>query len=84
MRRRHRRIKMSLVSDDTALVKHLNGILAKLVRASGASDDYVYRLHVLDDPQLNAFTPGGGHVFITTGLIRAFGDRGPARRRDSP
>lgn len=66
-------IKMSLVSDDAELVKHLNGILAKLVRVSGAPDDYVYRLHVLDDPQLNAFTPGGGHVFITTGLIRALG-----------
>lgn len=64
-------LKMSLVSDDTALVRHLNGVLARLVRASGASDDYVYRLHVLDDPQLNAFTPGGGHMFITTGLIRA-------------
>ena len=68
--------KMSLVSDDTALVEYLNVVLAKLVRVSKAPDDYTYRLYVLDDAQVNAFTPGGGHVFVTTGLIRALETEG--------
>lgn len=68
--------KMSLVSDDTALVTHLNRVLAKLVAAAGATDAYTYRLHVLDTAEINAFTPGGGHVFVTTGLVRALKTEG--------
>ncbi len=69
-------LKMSLISDDDALVTHLNGILAKLVKVSGATPDYTYRLHVLDDDQVNAFTPGGGHIFLTTRLIGALATEG--------
>ena len=68
--------KMSLVSDDTALVDYLNGMLAKLVAAAGAGDGYSYRIYVLDDADVNAFTPGGGPIFVTTGLIRALETEG--------
>lgn len=63
--------KSSLVSDDEALVAHLNAVLGKLVRAAVAPGEYRYRAYVVEDAALNAFTPGGGHVFVTTGLIRA-------------
>lgn len=68
--------KNALVSDDSELTAHLNRVFAKLVAAAGAPGEYTYQVHVLEDPQLNAFTPGGGHVFITTGLIRALGTEG--------
>jgi predicted Zn-dependent protease len=32
---------------------------------------YVFRWHVVDDPQVNAFAVPGGHVVVFTGLLRA-------------
>ncbi len=32
---------------------------------------YVFRWHVVDDPQVNAFAVLGGHVVVFTGLLRA-------------
>jgi predicted Zn-dependent protease len=29
-----------------------------------------YRVYLIDSPHANAFTPGGGHIFVTTGIIR--------------
>ena len=68
--------KNALVSDDRELIAHLNGVFTRLAAAAGAPGEYTYQVHVLEDSQLNAFTPGGGHVFITTGLIRALGTEG--------
>lgn len=63
-------VRQYLRSDDTAFETYLNRIAVKLARAAGATD-YTYRLYLLDDAQVNAFTPGGGHIFVTTGLARA-------------
>lgn len=40
----------------------------KLVRESNISD-YEYRFYVLDDPGINAFTPGYGYIYINRGLL---------------
>ncbi|MGI9412393.1 MAG: M48 family metalloprotease [Hyphomicrobiales bacterium] len=63
-------VAQHLHSDDRAFEAYLNTIAVKLARAAGAKD-YTYRLYLLDDAQVNAFTPGGGHIFVTTGLVRA-------------
>lgn len=63
--------KTSLMSEDKVLIGYLNKMLGRLVAASEAPPEYAYRLDVVEDTALNAFTPGGGHVFVTTGLMRA-------------
>ncbi|NNE22100.1 MAG: M48 family metalloprotease [Rhizobiales bacterium] len=37
---------------------------------------FEYRVYLLDDPRPNAFTTGGGHVFITAGLVAALRTEG--------
>jgi len=68
-------LKNHLRSEDAALEAYLNKMTVKLATAAGSSD-YAYRVYLLDDPQVNAFTPGGGHVFVTTGLMRALETEG--------
>ena len=63
-------IRQHLHSDDKKFETYLNEIAVRLARAAG-NNDYTYRLYLLDDAQVNAFTPGGGHIFVTTGLVRA-------------
>lgn len=63
-------VRQHLHSDDKDFEAYLNRMTVKLARASG-NNDYAYRLYLLDDAQVNAFTPGGGHIFVTTGLVRA-------------
>lgn len=41
-------------------------------------DHFDYRVYLIEDPRPNAFTTGGGHVFITTGLIAALRTEGQA------
>lgn len=67
--------KNHLRSDDRALEAYLNQMTQKLATAAGAAD-YTYRLYLLEDAQVNAFTPGGGHIFVTTGLMRALENEG--------
>lgn len=66
----------SLRTEDVALESHLNAIMRKLVAAAGVGEDYRHVLYVIEDSQANAFTPGGGPVFVTTGLLRALETEG--------
>ena len=63
-------VRQHLHSDDKEFEAYLNRMAVKLARAAGNAD-YSYRLYLLDDAQVNAFTPGAGHIFVTTGLVRA-------------
>ena len=57
-------------SKDTQLEDYLNVIANRLknTQAHGASELY-YKVYLVDSPHANAFTPGGGHVFVTTGIV---------------
>ena len=39
-------------------------------------DKFDYRIYLLDDDRPNAFTTGGGHVFISTGLVATLHSEG--------
>jgi Zn-dependent protease with chaperone function len=52
-----------------AAVEVVDGIGERL--AAAAESPYLFRWHVVDDPQVNAFAVPGGHVVVFTGLIRA-------------
>lgn len=43
-------------------------LLAELIKKSDINSDYKYKIHLIDDTLINAFTVGG-HIFITTGII---------------
>jgi Zn-dependent protease with chaperone function len=51
-----------------AAVEVVDGIGERL--AAAAESPYLFRWHVVDDPQVNAFAVPGGHVVVFTGLIR--------------
>ena len=57
-------------SKDTELEDYLNVIANRLknTQAHGASELF-YKVYLVDSPQANAFTPGGGHIFVTTGIV---------------
>ena len=57
-------------SDDTQLEDYLNAIVTRLktTPAHGASNLF-YKVYLVDSPHANAFTPGGGHIFVTTGIV---------------
>lgn len=57
-------------SEDTELEDYLNAIVTRLknTREHGASGLF-YKVYLVDSPQANAFTPGGGHIFVTTGIV---------------
>lgn len=57
-------------SEDTELEDYLNTIVTRLknTREHGASGLF-YKVYLVDSPQANAFTPGGGHIFVTTGIV---------------
>lgn len=57
-------------SNDTQLEDHLNAIVTRLKTTPehGASGLF-YKVYLVDSPHANAFTPGGGHIFVTTGIV---------------
>ena len=57
-------------SDDTELEDYLNEIVTRLKATPehGASNLF-YKVYLVDSPHANAFTPGGGHIFVTTGIV---------------
>lgn len=63
-----------LVKDD-ALNKRLQGIMERLKPAALAESAYPasWQLHVIDSNRADAFTSGGGHIFITRGMIDLLG-----------
>ena len=45
-------------------------IIKKRLLAAIGPTNYDYQLHVLDEPEVNAFATLGGHIFIFSGIIR--------------
>ena len=57
-------------SSDTELEEYLNAIVQRLKNTTAHNNATVrYQVYLVDSPQANAFTPGGGHIFVTTGIV---------------
>lgn len=54
--------------NNSKVVDFVNKVGQKLVKESQIND-YEYRFFVLDDPGINAFTPGYGYIYINRGLL---------------
>ncbi len=56
--------------EDRALNAYVGGIVRRIeaVRPRGSVP---IRVHIVKDADVNAFTPGGGHVFVNAGMIAA-------------
>jgi len=52
---------------NSKVADYVDEIGQKLVKASGINKKY--RFYVLDDPAINAFTPGYGYIYINRGLL---------------
>ena len=70
----HAQIRQSakLVTDPQVL-DYVDEIGESLVKAT-EPQPYIFRFTVLEDPALNAFTIGGGYVYVTTGVVEQAGD----------
>jgi predicted Zn-dependent protease len=66
------RNQMKLVNDP-ALLDFVDEIGESLVKAT-EPQPFTFRFTIIDDPVLNAFTIGGGYVYVTTGVIEQAGD----------
>jgi predicted Zn-dependent protease len=53
--------------DDPELAAFVDGVGQKLVKNSNIAGQYYF--FVLDDPGINAFTPGGGYIYMNRGLL---------------
>jgi predicted Zn-dependent protease len=58
---------------DPVILDYVDELGESLVKAIEPTP-FIFRFTVLDDPVLNAFTIGGGYVYITTGVIEQAGD----------
>ena len=58
---------------DPISLGYLNEIGQQLV-AAAEPQPFVYRFSIIDDDRLNAFTIGGGYVYINSGVIEQAGD----------
>ena len=63
--------RLSMASD-TALSEHLTGMANRLAEHA-AGTRFTYKVYLVDAKEPNAFTPGAGHIFVTTGLISRLG-----------
>jgi predicted Zn-dependent protease len=59
--------KFSLIRDPS-LLEYLNQLGREILKQAGPQP-YPFHFYLLKDPQLNAFSVPGGHVFVTTGII---------------
>lgn len=57
------------IYEDAALEAYVNELVAPLVPALPADSPYHFRLKVLRDPTLNAYTLGDGAIYFNAGLI---------------
>jgi predicted Zn-dependent protease len=58
-------------SKDAELEAYLNAIVRRLRNSSAHGPSALaYRVYLVESPHANAFTPGGGHIFVTTGIVR--------------
>lgn len=60
------------MTTDRALQDHLTG-MANRIAAQASGPRFTYRVYLVDSSEANAFTPGGGHIFVTTGLVGRLG-----------
>ena len=60
---------------DPLLLNYLNRIGQQLLQKTG-SIPYPFRFYLLKDPQLNAFSVPGGHIFVTTGIVEVMDSEG--------
>ncbi len=58
---------------DPVLVGYVQEIGEGLARTT-EPQPFIFRFFLIDDPALNAFTIGGGYVYITTGVLGQAGD----------
>ncbi len=66
------RSQAKLVSDPV-LVTYVQGIGDGLAKTT-EPQPFIFRFFLIDDPALNAFTIGGGYIYITTGVLSQAGD----------
>ena len=68
-----RMLKKVRLSKDEGEKRRIERLVARLAKATprAVEDWHVY---LVEDPRPNAFTTGGGHLFITTGMVRLLGD----------
>ena len=58
---------------DPELLDYVDEIGESLVKSIEPTP-YIFRFSIMEDPALNAFTIGGGYVYITTGVVEQAGD----------
>ncbi len=66
------RSQVKLVTDPV-LVGYVQDVGQGLARTT-EPQPFIFRFFLIDDPALNAFTIGGGYVYITTGVLGQAGD----------
>ncbi|QUW03368.1 M48 family metalloprotease [Chloracidobacterium validum] len=54
---------------DPVIVNYVNRVGRRVAEVSGRPD-LPYQFYVVQNDQINAFTPGGGRIYIHTGLIK--------------
>ncbi|MBA4393859.1 MAG: hypothetical protein C0407_09935 [Desulfobacca sp.] len=60
---------------DPMILGYLNKIGQETLKQAGPQP-YPFRFYLLKDPQLNAFSVPGGHVFLTTGIVEVMDSEG--------
>ena len=70
------------VYDDPQLQAYVNEVGQRAAKASHRPE-LQYTFTVLDSEDINAFTTGGGYVYITRGIMNYLNSRGRARQRCS-
>jgi beta-barrel assembly-enhancing protease len=60
---------------DPLLLSYLNQIGQEILKQAGPSP-YPFRFYLIKDPQLNAFSVPGGHIFVSTGIIEMMDSEG--------
>ncbi len=66
--------KFTLIRDPFIL-EYLNKLGQDILKQAGAQP-YPFHFYLLKDPQLNAFSVPGGHVFVTTGIVEIMNSEG--------
>jgi predicted Zn-dependent protease len=65
--------KQALARSKRSRNRSMEAYLTRMVRRLAAADPraprFLYRVYLIESPNPNAFTSGGGHIFVTTGLV---------------
>jgi beta-barrel assembly-enhancing protease len=63
------------VVSDPAIASYVSSLGGRLA-ATLANPDFPYTFRVIDDPTVNAFNIGGGHIYVHSGLLKAADSEG--------